>query len=268
MVNGRVVDRKIARRRFLITIMAVVLAVIFSGISLAMMSARVPNMHIILLMVLGFSALLVVYLVIWTLGASEKHAKLAKVLRRCYLVFVSAGLAFFLTLQGLIISGARSDEAEADCLIVLGAGLRNGSPSLILRRRLNAAIDYLVKWGDIPVIVTGGLGRGESITEAEAMFRYLRDRGVDEGLIWKEEESTSTRENLTFALSIMEEKGADIDSVKVAIVSSEFHLYRAKLIAGRQGLDAVGVAAETPGFYLRSLYSFREAFALAYAILL
>ena len=152
-------------------------------------------------------------------------------------------------------------------MIVLGAGLRNGAPSLILRRRLNAAIDYLQERGDIPVIVSGGLGRGENITEAEAMFRYLSEHGIKDDLIWKEEKSTSTRENLIFSLAIMEANGLDADNTKVAVVSNEFHLFRAKLIAGKEGIDAIGVAAKTPTFYLRAIYSCREAFALASELL-
>ena len=256
-------NKQKAGRRRTITIISAILAIIISGIFFALMLARIPNMHVVFYLTLGFSALLIAYMVLWTHSAGENHARHIKVLRRCYLICITLGLAYFLTLQGLIISSARSDESEADCIIILGAGLRNGAPSLVLRRRLNAAVDYLSDRGDIPVIVTGGLGRGQSITEADAMSRYLIDRGVDESLIWKEEESTSTRENLAFALAIMEQNGLDIENTKVAVVSSEFHLYRAKLIAVKQGLDAFGVAAETPGLYLRMLYSFREAFALA-----
>jgi len=170
-------------------------------------------------------------------------------------------------LQGLIISGARTEEADVDCLIVLGAGLRNGSPSLMLRQRLNMAAEYLLEHGDTPIIVSGGMGRGETITEAEAMSRYLVACGVDESLIWKEEKSTSTRENLVFSMDLMEENGLDTDSVVVAVVTNEFHLYRAKLIAAKTGLTAIGISAKTPRFYLRVLYSFREAFALATEIL-
>ena len=254
--------QKVVRRRK-ITIISAVLAAILSGVFFVLTLARVPNMHVVFFLVLGFSLLLVTYMVLWTLSAGGKRARLIRVLRRCYIVCITLGLAFFLTMQGLIISSAHTDESEADCIIILGAGLRNGTPSLILRRRLNAAIEYLRDRDDIPVIVTGGLGRGQSVTEADAMFRYLSERGVDEGLIWKEEASTSTRENLAFALDIMEENGLDTGNTKVAVVSSEFHLYRAKLIAAKQGIDAFGIAAQTPGFSLRALYSCREAFALA-----
>jgi len=220
-------------------------------------------MHIIFYLVLGLSITMLIFLLLWTLGASVRFSRLAVVLKRCYILCLAIGLAGFLIFQGLIISAAQTEEADVDALIVLGAGLRNGAPSLVLRTRLNAAIAYLERQGDIPVIVSGGLGQGETVTEAEAMFRYLSARGVDESQIWKEKASTNTHENLAFSLAIMEANGLDIENARVAVVSNEFHLYRAKLIAGKAGLDAVGVAAETPGVYLRVLYSFREAFALA-----
>ena len=261
--NNKKENNKKAGRRRTVTIIVAALAVIISGISFVMMLLRVPNMHIVFYLVLGLSTLLVMYLALWTLGAYERYARLAKALRRCYFICLAVGLAGFITMQFLIISGAQTDDAEVDCLIVLGAGLRNDVPSMVLRTRLNKAAGYLATREDIPVIVSGGLGSGETITEAEAMSLYLRTRGVDENLIWKEDTSRNTRENLTFSLALMEGNGLSIENTKVAIVTSEFHLYRAKLIAGKAGIDAVGIAAETPLFYMRALCYFREAFSLA-----
>jgi len=257
------VDKQNAHRRWAITIIAAIVSAIVTGISFVLFLLRVPNMHIASFLVLGCSVLLVTYLIIRALSISKKHAKLARLLKRCYLICLAIGLACFLTLQGLIISGARSDDEQADCIIILGAGLRNGVPSRILRYRLDAAINYLSEYGDMPVIVAGGYGSGQTISEAEAMYRYLSARGVDENLIWKEDASTNTRENIAFAMVIMEDIGLDVENIKVAVVSNEFHLFRAKLIANRAGLDAVGVAAQTPGIHLIILYFFREAFSLA-----
>ena len=94
------IDKRTAGRRRMITIITAALAVIASGISFALMLERVPNMHVIFYLVFGFFALLIVYLVLWTLSANKKRARLAIILRRCYLVFLSVGLAFFLTMQG------------------------------------------------------------------------------------------------------------------------------------------------------------------------
>jgi len=99
------------------------------------------------------------------------------------------------------------------------------------------------------------------------MSRYLIARGIDEHRIWKEETSVNTRENLIFSAELMKEKGLNIEKIKVAIVSNEFHLYRAKIIAEKEGLNAVGVAAETPGLHRKILYYFREAFSLTAELL-
>jgi uncharacterized SAM-binding protein YcdF (DUF218 family) len=225
-------------------------------------------MDIVFYAALLFTVIILAYLVICNLKAKGKYAKLAKVLHRCYIVCLVIGFSVFCILQGLIFSGYRPEDAEVDCVIVLGAGLHRGHPSRILVSRLDTAIEYLTNREDIPIIVSGGLGSGESITEAEAMFRYLRNRGIDENIIWKEEQSTSTLENLTFSIAIMEEIGLDTSNAIIAIVSNDFHLYRAKYIAGKLGVESIGVPANTPIQRLRVLYHFREALALSKDILL
>jgi FlaA1/EpsC-like NDP-sugar epimerase len=152
-------DRRVtAKSRVTITALVAVLAAIISGIVFRYKRMNYPHMHIILSLVVGFSILLLIFLAIWSLGAFEKRARLAKVLRRCYVVCIAVGLAGFLLLQGLIISGARSDDEEADCMIILGAGLMGEYPSVILSTRLNAAVEYIRARGDMPVIVSGGMG--------------------------------------------------------------------------------------------------------------
>ena len=262
-MKKRSTEKATAKKRRTVTLTVSVFAVVLSGATFVMMMLKVSNMHVFFYLTLGVSILIIAYLLIWTLGAGEKHRRLAIVLRRCYLICFAIGIAFFIVLQGLIISGARTDGADADCLIVLGAGLRNDAPSLMLRTRLNKAVEYLLGHEEVPVIVSGGLGRGEIVTEAEAMSRYLIARGIGENRIWKEEASTSTQENLLFSLVLMDERGLDVENAKVIIVSNEFHLYRAKLIAAKAGLDAAGMAAQTPGIFLRVLNFGREAFALA-----
>ena len=257
-------DRTITpKQRKTITIVTTVCAVLFCSVAFILKTLGIPNMHIISGLLLGFFALLVTYLVLWTLCAHEKYSRVFTVIRRCYVVLVAVASVFFFTMLGLVISDSRTEEADVDCLVVLGAGLHGDAPSYILRLRLNKAVEYLRTREDIPVIVAGGMGEGETITEAEAMYRYLVARGVDESLIWKEDKSTRTQENIKFSLALMEEMGLDTENITVAVVSNGFHIRRAKLIAGKMGVDAIGVAAPTPGAYLQVLYYSREAFALA-----
>jgi len=255
------------RRRMFITLTITVLAGLMVGAAFFMMQMRVPDMHIIFLLTLGISAILVIFLTLWTMSESKRFAKAARVLKRIYYICLAIGLVAFIVLQILIISGAHTQEANVDAIIVLGAGLRGDEPSVILQTRLNAAIEYARAREDVPIIVSGGLGAGRNITEAQAMFNYLTARGVDENIVWMEGASTNTYENLTFSRELMEERGLDTEDITVAVVSNEFHLFRARMIADNAGLEAVGVAAETPSVRLKALYFFREAIALANAIL-
>ena len=253
---------KLMKRRAYITAVAAVIAFAISGFVFLLMNMRVSHMHVIFMFVLGVSFLILTYMVLWVLGASEKYSRLVKILKRCYIVCLLIGIACFITLQVFIISGSRTDDVEVDAVIVLGAGLINNNPSLILSSRLNAAIEYIQTREDIPIIVTGGLGQGQTITEAEAMARYLVARGVDESRILKEDASTNSHENINFARNVMIDHGMDVENARVAVATNEFHLFRAKIIADKAGFEAYGIAAETPGLHRKLIYYFREAFSL------
>ena len=256
------------KKRRKITIVFAIIALLICGSFFVLERLRVSHMRVFLLLAFILSVLVVTYMVLWTLAADEKYTRLVKILMIIYFVCLIIGILCFLILLGLIISGARTDkDRKVDAVIVLGAGLINDKPSLILAARLDAALAYLQTQEDIPVIVTGGLGQGRSVTESEAMARYLVARGLDESRIWKEEASTSTHENIKFTIETIAENGMDAENIKVAIVSNDFHLYRAKLIAEKAGLDAVGVAAETTGLHRKVIYYFREPFALANELL-
>ena len=251
------------RHRIKITIIAASVGVFITILSFIAMRFRVPNAHIAFPTALGFTFLAVLFLTIWTLGVSEKYARTAKILRRCYFVCMAVGLAGFIVMQGLIISGARPAETDIDAMIVLGAGIRGDMPSVILASRLNTAVEYHNTRGEVPIVVTGGIGQGVTLSEAEVMRRFLTARGIDERIIFKEAESTSTIENITFARVVLQKHGFDVYNMTVGIVSNEFHLYRALLIAESAGFNAVGIAARTPGRGMQAVNFFREAFALA-----
>ena len=86
-------------------------------------------------------------------------------------------------------------------------------------------------------MVTGGLGTHATITEAEAMARFLINHGVPYYRILLEDESTSTHENLTFAMEILEEHfGGEFTAV---VISNDFHMFRAVGMARRAGFEDV-----------------------------
>ena len=113
------------------------------------------------------------------------------------------------------------------------------------------------------VIVSGGQGPGEDITEAKAMADYLTAHGIDSARIVQEDRSRTTRENLENSFAILRAHGGD-PADGVGIVTSEYHLYRAKRMARSLGAGPAGIAAETTLMTMRINYFIREAVAAAY----
>lgn len=172
-------------------------------------------------------------------------------------ILLAAGVAAFLVLEGCIISGmVDSAQEPVEYLIVLGAQIKGARVSKALGQRLSMAEEYLREHEDTIVIVSGGQGPGEDISEAEAMKTWLIERGIARERILEEDRSVNTSQNIRFSRELMEDKDAS-----VGIVSNDFHVFRAVHIAKAQGLDAVSIPApSSPGMYPH--YMMREAFAV------
>lgn len=173
-------------------------------------------------------------------------------------VCILAGWVLFLIVEVQIFFAMKSKcEEDVDYLIVLGAQVRGRRITRSLLKRLEAAEKYLRAHPRTKVIVSGGQGRGEEISEAEAMAGYLEEHGIAGARILLEDKSTSTRENLRFSSALM-----DKETDTVAIVTNDFHLYRAMLMGKREGYERLkGLAADShPVFQLN--YLVREFFAV------
>lgn len=178
---------------------------------------------------------------------------------------ISAGLIFFCIVEMPILFNARtdSDATQKKYGVVLGAQVRGTVPSRSLNYRLYGAYEFLMTNPDSVVIVTGGQGEGEDITEAECMRTWLINAGIDESRIITEDKATSTMENLEYSFDIIRSLG-DEPSGNVSILSSSYHLFRAKSMAARLGVDAAGFAC-VPGNPLLSMnYFIREAFGVTH----
>lgn len=179
-------------------------------------------------------------------------------------VLLALGLIVFAVIEAPIIAEARTDAPE-DCgwLVVLGAGLYGDRPSLSLLNRLDAALLWLQEHPDCRAVVTGGQGPGESVTEGSAMAAWLTERGIAPERIIVEEKATSTWENLNYSFDLIREAGAEPNG-NAAILTSEYHLCRAKLMAADLGVSAYGVAAHTSWPSLRANYFIREALGVTH----
>lgn len=181
-----------------------------------------------------------------------------KWLRIAICIIVIVGIAIFTTMECMIISKMNSKAADdADYIVVLGAQVRGERITKSLAKRLDAAYDYLIENEDTKVICTGGQGAGEDISEAFAEKRYLMEKGIAEDRIIMEDKSTSTYENLKFTLEIIGDKDA-----KIAIVTNNFHVYRAVLLGKYVGFKNVdGIAGDSDNRLLLN-YMVREGLAL------
>ena len=229
------------------------LAVAFFGL-IAAACFVLPGYRFSGLVCLGIIAVIFCYRLLFRL----KKQKLMRILTVVLCVFL---LAYAVTGVIIISTPKIRQEREADYLIVLGAGVNGTVPSLSLRNRLDAALVYLQEHPNTICVVSGGKGDGENITEAECMYRYLTAAGIDPKRIIKEEQATSTQENLAYSTALV---GKD----SIGILSSEYHLYRAGCMARDQGFDPVLIPAETTRLSLRMNYYMREVVALWYYLLI
>ncbi len=175
-------------------------------------------------------------------------------------IFIALFISFLILESLIILEGNKSYEKEVDYLFILGAKLYGDIPSPSLLERLKVGVDYLKKHSDVKVVVTGGQGRDEFISEASAMKEYLVRKGIDEKRIILEDESINTFENIKFSL----EKIRKLDNRKkleVLIATNKFHILRSKLIAKRFSLKAYGLPAKVPSTVVVKSYM-REYFAL------
>lgn len=210
------------------------------------------------LAVCALAMLLLLWLMARTGGWLRRAAKLLYALGT---VLFALFLVTFVAVQLILLRGAHTDpEAEqAQYLLVLGGGIRGDQPSLTLRFRLEAARDCAQRNPDCTLIVCGGQGDDEDYPEAYVMRKWLIEQGIAEDRVLLEDRSVNTIENIQNAKRILDKTAPD--GYTTAVVSSGFHLFRARHLMEQAGLDPVAVAAPSP-WHLRPVFCLREYFSL------
>lgn len=185
------------------------------------------------------------------------------------ILLTAAGVLVGISIIGaLIISGfmvrAMNDKPDnkQTTLVVLGCQINGETPSRMLKRRLDAAYEYLSEHKDENVIVSGGQGSDEVTSEADVMRKYLLNKGMDESRIFMEDKSTSTEENIRFSKEIIEKEGLCKD---ITIVTDGFHQLRADIFAKREGMNSCNISAETEGWLLPT-YWIREWYGVLHCL--
>ena len=167
------------------------------------------------------------------------------VLRKCVTLCLILGLILAgITEVFIFRASLGSPAAQVDYIVVLGAKVRSSGPSVAMMERVRGAYGYLTDHPQAIAVVSGGQGADEPMTEAKAMYDQLVKLGIDPSRIWMEDRSTSTWENITFSLNLIEEKTGHRPET-LGVVSSEYHLFRAGLFTEAAGAEFVGIPAHT-----------------------
>ena len=161
-------------------------------------------------------------------------------------------------------SSAKRPKTADTTIVVLGCRARNGYPGKMLRKRLDAAYDFMTDNDSVKVVVSGGKGKDEATTEAWAMKQYLISKGIAPERIFMEEKSVNTEQNLKYSMDIIRQEGL---SQNVTIVTDGYHQLRAKMIAKKIGIeDTCAISADTSKILLPT-YWVREWFAIPYYLI-
>ena len=164
------------------------------------------------------------------------------------------GIAFMLSVIAYIAIYGQIDTVDykEDAIIVLGAGIRGEIITLPLMYRLDKCVEYMHNNPDAVIVVTGGQGPQEDITEALAMERYLLRKGIPGEKILKEEKATSTYENFVYSKAILDKYFNR--PYKTAFITNDFHIYRASGIARNVGLESSHMHAKTQWYIIPMTY--------------
>ncbi len=204
-------------------------------------------------------SMILIYVLISAKNISYKN-KYTKLIYKIYRFVMILFLSTFIILQGAItINFHRTSDVKSienvNTMIILGAKVNEDGISKTLKRRLDKAIEYYNTNKNINnIIVSGGQGSDEVVTEALAMKNYLVKNGVSKDKIIMEDKATTTLENIIFSKKIITDKNL---KGKVLIVTSDYHLFRGQFIASILGIDNEGLCSISP-LSSRIYYMIRE----------
>ena len=149
--------------------------------------------------------------------------------------FIVLGLLLLLVL----IFSLSFNTKGAKYLILLGSGLHNDQETFVMLRRVNRAALYLSQNPECLVVVSGGITGNSSVSEASVMKRMLKDRHIEEERIIVEDKSHNTRENMLFSKALID------TNESIVVCSSDYHVFRAKLLAIKYGYSCRSIYCQS-----------------------
>lgn len=143
-------------------------------------------------------------------------------------------------------------KTNQDFIMILGCKIKkDGTPLPLLRGRIDKALEFynkqLDKTGKAPCFIpSGGQGSDEVISEAESMKNYLTGQGIDESIIYPEDKSTTTLENMKFSKAIADEHK---ENANILFSTTNYHVFRSGILSAKAGLRADGIGAKTKWYF-------------------
>lgn len=156
------------------------------------------------------------------------------------------GLGWAAVVVAVALTGSRDDAAPADAIAVLGAAQYNGRPSPVFRARLDHAATLFQRGLAPVVLVTGGVGSGDTVSEAEVGRRYLLQSGLPGPSVIALPPATSSVASVEGVAAWFQGH----ENRRVVLVSDGFHMLRLRLLANRRGL--VPYTSPAPGSPIRA----------------
>ena len=234
---------------------------ILGGILMLLINVHMEMTGLVLLLL---GAVMVLSHILWRRPSKGKQT-LISVLA----ILAASGVVCLMAAMNIITTSCQPDWERAETseyAIVLGAAVRvDGEASRIMRQRLRAAVEFMDRNPEAIVILSGGQGEDEPISEAACMYDTILEMGADPDRLLMEDGSFNTRENLLNSNDIIASRGGT--NKPITLITSEFHQRRADFIAGSLGFDTCPVSAHTDQWFYRVNYTLREVFAFVKAYL-
>jgi uncharacterized SAM-binding protein YcdF (DUF218 family) len=185
-----------------------------------------------------------------------------RVRRLLGLAVLGAAVLYTIALVTVLVVSQQDQRRPVDAIVVLGAAQYNGRPSPVLRARLDHALG-LYREGLAPrVIVTGGVGRGDTTSEATVGRNYLVRRGVPADSVVVQAHGRTTQASMTAVADWLERQGLH----RVLLVSDPFHMFRLRLEARRTDLEAYTSPTESSPISDNPVLELRYLFAEGFKI--
>lgn len=178
------------------------------------------------------------------------------------LVLLAAAIIYTVALVMVLVVSQQDERQPADAIVVLGAAQYNGRPSPVLRARLDHALGLYREQLAPLVLVTGGVGRGDTLSEATVARRYLIYHGVPADAVVAQSEGRTTMASMTGVNAWLRGRGLR----RVILVSDPFHMFRLRLEARRTALEAYTSPTESSPISENPVLELRYLLAEGYKV--